>query len=62
MYPNLPVSLDCPFLITPSVFSNVDLVPPPGILLVTNIVKSTWTDNPNIVLEIVITGIYLRRV
>ena len=25
LYPRLPVSLDCPFLITPSVFSNVDI-------------------------------------
>jgi len=26
VYPILPVSLDCPFLIAPSVFSNIDLV------------------------------------
>ena len=61
VYPMLPASLDCPLLITPSVFSNVYIVPP-GILLLTNMVKSTWTDNLNIVLEIAITGIYLRRV
>ena len=61
VYRMLPASLDCPLLITPSVFSNVYIVPP-GILLLTNMVKSTWTDNLNIVLEIAITGIYLRRV
>ena len=27
VYPILPVSLDCPFLVTPSVFSNVYLLP-----------------------------------
>jgi len=37
VYPILPVSLDCPFLITPSVFSNVYLISTFG-----NITKHTW--------------------
>jgi hypothetical protein len=51
MYPMLPVSLDCPFLIGPSIFSNVYFIPQLGKQFIFHIFRNSF---------LVFLGFFLR--
>jgi hypothetical protein len=58
VYPMLSVSLDCPFLITPSVFSNVYLLPTMPCALCTQCYPCLWTVHSWLLLRFSLTFIY----